>query len=168
MTIADIRRELQKDVPILLRKITYVIQDLEKHSSKEAQKQGFVRYYDYTSKFRNHWIYRVHINRKQSDGSNMLVYHNGKGHAGITVSPQFEIIYHSPHFFQRYNERRKLGLTDVFDIIRVYMNESQAVLFEDLEDIRPGVTKVFGQIPSGVVLGTLDTNIMLAKHLSLK
>jgi len=73
------------------------------------------------------------------------------------------IIYHTGHFFERYNERLNLGLKTIPDIIRAYMSESSRYEFKDIEDVSPGIYKVFCSISSGIVLGTLNKSLRLMK-----
>ena len=150
MTLEEIRKEIEKDYPILIRKMTYVAQDLEK-TEQSRQEKGFERFYDYCSKYKNQWIYRLHITKKVSECAAMLVYHSGKGHAAITASAEMSIIYHTGHFFERYNERCKLGLKTINDIIRAYMSENNIYDFQRIEEIEQGIFKIFCLIQSGII-----------------
>jgi len=163
MTFEEVRRELEKDAPIVMRKAYYVSLDLEKKMGKAGLKQGPIQYFDYLSKYKNQWIYRLRFTKKRTEISVMMVYHNGHGHAAVAVSPEDDIVYHTPHFLNRYNERRNLGLTNYKNIIHAFMNENQIYTWEELEEIKEGVFKVFMQIPSGAVLGTLDKNLWFTK-----
>jgi hypothetical protein len=156
MTLEEIRKEINKDFPILLRKIGYVNHDVRKKLSKAQKAEGYSQFFDYTSKFKNQWIYRIHSFKKYSDNSAMLIYHNGKGHAGIAVSKDLSIIYHTGHFFLRYNERRNLNLKSINEIIRAYMCENVDIEYFDLYEISEGVTAIFGDLKSGIVLGTYN------------
>jgi hypothetical protein len=163
MTLEEIRREIEKDFPILRRKIGYVVHDLERELSKDIRKKGFVQFYDYLSKYKNQWIYRVEIIKKEPLVSCMLVYHNGRGHAAIEMTQDEEIIYFTGHFFERYNERCKLGLKSIYDIIRMYMNENNFCDFQELEEVAEGIVKIFCLIPSGIMLGMYNKPLSLIK-----
>jgi len=76
MTLKEVRREFEKDFEIIFRKATYVSHKLEKNLSKTMKEKGFVRFYDYFSKYKNKWIYRMHINKKQDIVSFMMFYDN--------------------------------------------------------------------------------------------
>jgi hypothetical protein len=163
MTLEEIQKEISKDFPILDRKVNYVIHDLIKKLSKDAKKRGFVQFFDYCSKYKNNWIYRVSIKKKESGFEAMLLYHSGKGHAAIAVTRELNLIYHTGHFFERYNERCKLGLKTLNDIIRAYMNENNIYHFEEGEEIAPDIFTMFCVIPSGIVLGTYNKKLDFVK-----
>jgi len=163
MTLDEIRKEINKDFPILVRKMGYVTQDIQKQWRKVGKPDDYIKFFDYTSKFKNHWIYRIEPLRKFSNCSAMLVYYNGRGHAGIASSKELNIIYHTGHFFLRYNERRNLELKTLEEIIRAYMNENHDIEYIDLEEISDDVTTIFGEIVSGIVLGTYNKRLDFLK-----
>jgi hypothetical protein len=163
MTLEEIRKELEKDYPILRRKMNYVIHDLEKKLSKEKKKEGFVRFFDYCSKYKNNWIYRLHITQEILEGEALLLYHNGRGHAALQVTLDDDIVFITGHFFERYNERCKLGLKTIHDIIRAYMNENNVFDLQEVEEIKPGIMKIFSVIPSGVMLGMYNYHHKIIK-----
>ncbi len=163
MTLEEIRKEIDKEYPILNRKMNYVMVDLQKKLGKAVKKQDYTLFFDYVSKFKNNWIYKIYISRKKSNYVPMLLYHNGKGHAGIGVTFEKKIIYHTGHFFERYNERGKLGLNSLNDIIKAYMAENTFIQFQELEEIGPGIFTIFGNIPSGIVLGMFNKPLQLVK-----
>jgi hypothetical protein len=163
MTLEEIRKELEKDYPIVLRKMYYIIQDLNKKQSKATLKQGYVHSFDYLSKYKNHWLCQVRSGKKKNNYRSMMLYHNGKGHAAISMTDEKHIIYHTGHFFERHNERLRLGLNNLNDIIRAYMVEDDIVRFQEMEEIEPGIWKVFGMIESGIILGMFNKPLDLLK-----
>lgn len=162
MTLEEVRKEIAKDFPILFRKANYVAVDLAKSLSKVEKIQGHTAFYEYTSKYKNKWIYRIHVTKKQNIISGMMLYHSGIGHVGIAVTQQ-GIVYHTGHFFQRYNERSNLHLHSLNDIIHSYMDHTTRFDFQMLDEIAPGIRKVFCRIESGVILGTLNSPLQLLK-----
>jgi hypothetical protein len=163
MTLEEIRREIEKDYPILFRKMEYVAHDMNKALSKTDKLKGVERYFDYCSKYKNQWIYRICFTQKKIEFENMLLFHNGKGHAAICVSADMELIYHTGHFFQRFNERCNLGLKTIPDIIRAYMRENKEYEMKELVEVEPGIFKIFGLIKSGIILGMQNANLKLFK-----
>lgn len=163
MSLEEICREIKKDAPILFRKMGYVTHDLQKKLSKHEIKTGSVKFFDYLSKYRNNWIYRISIDSKKTHNSAMLVYHNGRGHAGIVATPELNIIYHTGHFFNRFNERCRLGLTSFNDIVKKYMDQTFIIQFQELEEIKPGIFTIFSIISSGAVLGVYNKNLGFVK-----
>jgi hypothetical protein len=163
MSLEEIRREIEKDYPILLRKMGYVANELEKKFSKDERKQGHVHFFDYTSKYNNHWIYKVQVFKKFSRYGAMMLYHNGRGYAGIVSTPDLNITYHTGHFFERYNERRKLGLNTIREIVCAFIEEVDVFKFQEMEEIDEGIYKIFGTITSGIVLGMFNKPLGLVK-----
>ena len=163
MTVEEVRKEIEKDAPILMRKANYVAVDLAKSLSKPQRIKGHVAFYEYTSKYKNKWMYRIEIAKKQNIISCMMLYHNGKGHVGIAVSLLKGIIYHTGHFFQRYNERSNLHLKSLDEIMRSYMDHTTRFDFQPLDEIAPGIRKVFCRIEPGVILGTINHHLNLIK-----
>ena len=163
MTLEEIRKEIEKDYPILLRKMVYVSNDLEKKLSKAQKIIGFERFYEYFSKYKNQWIYSISINKEITEFEFMLLYHNGRGHAAIAISPKNVLVYHTGHFFERFNERCKLGLKTIDDIIRAYMKENNTYDMRVVEEIEPGISKVFCVIQSGIMLGMFNKKLNLYK-----
>ena len=163
MNLEEIKKEINKDFPILLRKVQYVEKALHKNLTKKQRTEGFTKFFDYISKYKNHWIYKIHYDKKEQYSTMMLLYHTGKAHAAILVASEFEMLYHTSHFFKRYNERRNLGLVMFKDIIHVYMQESDLYNMQRLTKKDEGVTTIFGSIPSGIILGTFNIALNLYK-----
>jgi hypothetical protein len=159
MTLEEVRREFEKDFEIIYRKAAYVSHKLEKTLSKTMKEKGYVRFFDYYSKYKNKWIYRVNITKKQDIVSFMMFYDSPKGHMTITATDGDYLIFHTGHFFERFNERCKLGLTSYKDIVCAFMDDCITYGFQPLEQIAPGVKKFFGIVPSGAVLGIQDENL---------
>jgi hypothetical protein len=163
MTLEEIRKEIEKDYPILLRKMGYVATELGKKLSKEEKRQGNIYFYDYVSKYNNNWIFRIKANKQGPVYNAIMLYHNGRGHVGISSTPEFYITYHTGHFFERYNERRKLGLKSIHEIVCAFLAEVDVFKFQEMDEIDEGIYKIFGMIPSGIVLGMFNKPLMLVK-----
>lgn len=163
MTLEEIRKEIEKDYPILFRKLTYMSDDLRKKLSKHQLKIGYEKFVEYRSKYKNQWITRLRVYKPYEDSACMLVYHNGKGHVGILVSEEKYLVYHTGHFFSRFNERNNLGLVSFHDIICRYLIESDTIDIKELEEVAPGIFTIFSVIPTGVVMGTIHKPLRLVK-----
>ena len=163
MTLTEIRRELYKDVPILKRKIIYVTDDMKKHLTKQSTATLYERFFDYNSKYKNQWIYRIGFLNMKTNNSMILMFHNGKGHAGIIVTSELQLVYHTAHFFQRFNERCNLGFTDYKDVVHAYLHDNSRLQFTTLDQIEPGVFTIFSVINKGIILGTFNSGIDLVK-----
>jgi hypothetical protein len=79
------------------------------------------------------------------------------------MSEDLAIIYHTGHFFERYNERCNLGLKTINEIIRAYMKENNEYDIKELEEIEPGIFKIFSIVQSGIMLGMHNKNLNLFK-----
>lgn len=164
MSVEEIRTDVLKDYPILYRKMKYHELSLYSELLRHKIPNNFVGYYDYTSKQKNHWLYRLEITRKKLlYHQAMVFYHTGKGYVGIIVSGNNYVLYHTAHMFNRYNERRKLGLLNFFDIVRVFMNDNFDYTLQPLEEIGHGVSTFFCECNTGVMVGTVNNKIKLVK-----
>jgi len=163
MTLAEIRKEIDKDFPIVYRKMGYVAEELKKKLSKEAKRDGVEVYYDYKSKYKNNWLLRMEGNKKKISYEATLIYHTGKNLVAISVTCESKMIYYTRHFFDRYNERLGLGLSTFNDILRRYLSTVPLFRFTEIEEIEPGVWTMFCIIPGGAILGTFYRNLALMK-----
>jgi hypothetical protein len=163
MTLEEIRKEIDKEFPILYRKVGYVIHDLKKQLHKKQLDEGFTKCFDYTSKFKNQWIYRIHLHKKEVEKAAMVLFFDGKGICGIAIAADYSLIYHTGHFFRRYNERLNLNLVHTKDIMVAYMKENMVYAFKAYKQAAPGIYLVFGQVESGTVLGTLNEKLRIVK-----
>jgi len=163
MSLEEIRKEIDKDFPILKRKMGFVAHDLTKKLSKEQLKAGFGVFYYYTSKYKNQWLYRIFVTKKENMFGAILFYHNKLGIVAIGVSTELHIMYHTRHFFARYNERLHLGLDSLDEIVRAYMNMEINVNIQELEELEPGIMTIFCTIKSGVILGVYHRDLKLIK-----
>ena len=155
MTLEEIRKEIEKDYPILYRKLGYMEHDLRKRLFKKQIDDGYTKFFDYSSKLKNEWICRIHFHKKETYNALLLYFFDGKGVCGIALTENWVLVYHTGHFFKRYNERRNLNLVHMKDIIRVYMDENIVYTFSLYKEVSPGVFLIFGKIDSGTIFGTL-------------
>jgi len=163
MTVEEIRKEFEKDYEIFVRKIGYVAIDLEKRLSNYEKKQGYQYFFNYLSKYKNKWICKIFLKKIDYSYTSMLIYHNGKGHVALTILHTGNIVYHTGHFFERYNERCNLGINNFDDIVKHYMVNIGGYRFEKLNEISPGIYKMFCTIPTGIALGMYNSKHNLIK-----
>lgn len=164
MTLEEIRAEIEKDYPILYRKSSYLGNKLARKMRLKRGESTF-HSFEYTSKYKNTWLCNMYLSRKKKDRkSNFLMYFYGnRGLTALLPGSDNKILYCTTHFFQRYNERRKLGFTLPVDILRSFMEDNHYFRFEFLEEVQPGIKIMFGVTQSGVILGTLHTELLLYK-----
>jgi len=156
MTLSEIRRELDKDFPIVHRKGEYLLEDL-KRISRRTRVENIVKFYDYYSKQKNNWIIRVETLKKGGYMGCLAYYYGNSGLVCvIKLANDDHILYHTAHFFKRFNERLHLNLTNPNDIMRAYLNENPSIQLKAVSVIKPGFYSFFSASPHGYGLGTCD------------
>jgi len=163
MTLEEIRREVEKDFPIVHRKSSYVSNKMKRIFRDSLRQGNVVRFFDYVSKQKNKWIYKIELSNKPALITFMAYYYGAKGLNAVMMISDNNMLYFSAHFFNRYNERRKLNLAMPHDIIRSFMSDNLQFSFKKLEEISAGVYTFFGVTDSGVALGTYYQNANLYK-----
>ena len=163
MNLVEVKKEIEKDSPILFRKIGYVAQKIDRHLKKNKKITEFSEVYEYYSKYKNYWLYKLYLKDKVLKYEAMIVYNDERGHSAIAVVDQNHLVYHTSHFFMRYNERLNLGLNNFKDIIKEFMKENEIYRFQQLEEVEPGIHKMFCILPSGVILGTFYKGLNIVK-----
>lgn len=163
MTLTDIRKEIEKDFPILHRKSGYITQKLSRLYSDSLREKKVTRFFDYQSKYKNKWIYKIELSKKKTNVTFLTYYYGKKGLTAIEPMSGNTLLYFTAHFFNRYNERRKLNLTMPNDIMQAFLNDNMNFNFQRLEEFRPGVFKIFGVTQSGVVLGIYHVKLNFYK-----
>ncbi len=164
MNLEEIRKEFLKDYEIVMRKAGYVVKDQQK-TRKHSRNKEFDFTYDYYSKYKNYWICNVSSSGKNDISDKHLVYYYNKtGLVALTYDRVKDILhYHTAHFFNRYNERMKLGLIKPYDIMRHYFDRTNNIMYHHLGEIDAGIHKIFGVAPNGMVLGTHHIRLKFLK-----
>jgi hypothetical protein len=163
MTLIEVRKEYEKDWPIVSRKGDYLLKEL-RHKARPHGKDIVVRFHDYLSKNQNNWIIRLELSKKESFITKMAYFNNNSGLSAIlSIHEDRVLIFHTPNFFKRFNERLHLGLSSPMDIFHAFLNESNEYEGTRLNKIAPGIYKLFSATPKGYCLGTYDENIKFMK-----
>ncbi len=158
MTLIEIRKEIEKDFPIVVRKADFLEHKLTRETRPHG-KDSFVRVYDYLSKYKNNWLIRIETRRRVMGTSFLVYYYNNIGLAGITVSPDEELLgYYTSHFFKRFNQRLALNLTKPNEIMKAFINECFTFHGRNLDVISPGIYKTVCATQKGYCLGIMDEN----------
>jgi len=156
MSIDELRIEMGKDMLILMRKSDYVAHKLMR-AHMPLKDKHIVRFYDYYSKYKNNWIYRIEMTKKITLFSYMAYFETPKGiNAMYMLQPQLALCYFTSHVFNRYNERTKLNLVKPIEIMQSFMNNNGQMQAETLEETSAKIAKVFVVSDSGVLLGWYD------------
>ncbi len=154
MNLAEIRKEIDKDFEIVVRKSLFVLKDLKKEHAPLRQKR-IIKVYDYFSKFKNNWIFKWDVDKKVTLPVYLVWYIGDRGLTAIQTFPnQRGLFYYTSHYFKRYNERLNLEINDPKKLLHIFMQNHLAYTFQFLEEIAPGVWKFFAYTKNGVALGT--------------
>jgi len=158
MTMEEIRNELKKDFPIVFRKANYV-SIAERKTLKLDRGTECHGFYEYYSKYKNHWIYRIVYTKKETFFSFLNYNNDSRGLNAIVTTGDMDdtLFFLNGHFFKRYNERRKLGLTTTFDILSAFLEETTAFDPVVVSDLGNNLNEVFCTGKSGVLLGVENT-----------
>lgn len=154
MTLEEIRHEIDKELPIVLRKMEYVgkkAKRLRHLNRDEIYRLNF----DYLSKHKNKWLCRIDITKKMFHYQATAWYESARGVAGIGMLYESGyLMYFTSHFLKRYNDRGKLRIVLPRDILLNILNGNDRYVFKKLEEISENVFSIFCVIPCGIILGT--------------
>ena len=163
MTMAEIRKEMEKDFPILQRKSLYMIQDLSR-ARKKSENKSYFEVNDYLSKYKNKWLYKIAFNAKVFHTAYLAYYYNDIGLVAIEPLPSHNyLIFYTTHFFKRYNERLHLNIVKPYDILRHYVEKHMSYNIKPVEELSQGMKKVFGISSEGILLGTYNDELRFYK-----
>jgi len=163
MTLEDIRREIEKELPIVQRKGAYVSHKLQRVLADRSRRQKVVRCFDYQSKFKNSWIYKIEFTKKEAAITFLIYYYGDRGLTAVCPIENDTLVYCTGHFFNRYNERKKLNLIRPNDIMRSFLEATPDFKFQNLTQINPGIFETFAVIDGGIALGTFYQQYRLYK-----
>ncbi len=154
MNLAEIRKEIDKDFKIVVRKSNYVMQDIIKEN-KPLRSKRIIKVFDYLSKHKNTWIYKWDLDKKSCVPNYLVWYYGDRGLTAIEAFTTGDaLLYYTSHYFKRYNERLNLQINDPKTLLHTFMNNHIAYMFQYLEQVSPGVWKFFAVTKNGVALGT--------------
>jgi hypothetical protein len=153
MTIDEIRKEIARDLPILKSKVDHLEHKLRR-ATRPHGNDKVVRFYDYVSKYKNNWIFRIVVMRRQMEATLLVYYYTNIGLVGIitAVNDDF-LVYHTSHFFKRYNERLGLSLKTPNEIMKAFINECYEFAANRMKKLSPGIYHVFCASNTGYCLG---------------
>lgn len=78
MSMDEMIKEVKKDLPILERKSNYHAVKLFKICSPIGNKT-VIRLFDYYSKYKNKWIYKLHLSKQEWTGAYITYFESEKG-----------------------------------------------------------------------------------------
>jgi hypothetical protein len=163
MTLEEVRREIDKDFPILFRKAGYVGKKMERYH-RPKRDEVLTGFFDYYSKYKNNWLCRIELTRKNILTYCMAYYYAEKGLAAIGLLNESDwLMYFSSHFFKRYNERLKLNIVMPNDLLKTYMNDQKDYVFKKLAQVSEDLWTTFCISDKGIILGMANTRLKFYK-----
>ncbi len=131
MTTEEIYREIMRDFESIKRRGNLEGKILQKEMLRKNL-QGETRSICYKTPYRNEWNIVFQMNAREVKTSFYLKSNDGKGmvaytiqflHTGTANEDRFVVKY-SGHFFDRYNERMSLGLTEGSKVVRYFFKNN--------------------------------------------
>lgn len=102
-------------------------------------------------------IYIYGIDNKGIDYAVGCWFHSDKGLCWASVG-QYDVVFYSAHFFQRYSERYLMKPMSIQDAAREFYTEFQVSMARNTEEIAKGIYKVQLPLPDGgLALGFNDS-----------
>jgi hypothetical protein len=154
MNLAEIKREINRDMPAVDRNISQQVKQLRKSwCFRFSKDHHFAK--DYYSTKKNHWIFFHHFSSKETVSYAVVYFYT---EAGITAMSRLSmmndyVLMFNGHFLQRYNERLNLQLVKPEDILKHYCLNNQNFVFETSREFESKNMNVFSVLPSGIALG---------------
>jgi len=134
MTLAELRKEVFKDLEIVCRKAKYTAHEVYK-AYKPIRDKKIVRFFDYLSKYKNRWIFRIEMTKHETLYEYLTYFHGRRGFSAIIPmrdNNKQALVYFTAHFFERYNERGHFNLHSIKEIIQLFMNRNVTLKRRDV------------------------------------
>ncbi len=162
MSMEEMIKEVKNDLPILERKSGYHAVKLFKICSPIGAKT-VIRLFDYYSKHKNKWIYKIHLSKQERTGAYITYFESEKGLCAIMpttlANNNIHVFFLTSHFFNRYNERLQLKLIHPKDIISHFILHNEKLQSELIKEVNQYVYEIFAVTVEGVLLGHHDTKL---------
>ncbi len=159
MSKEEVIKEMLSDFDVVRRKSEYSIKELRRQLLK-TKKYPLIQSYDYlTPKTKNTWVYILDLKSKNDIFQTFVNYHyTSIGFMAALVSTDMSITFYTGHFFTRFVEREKLGISQPGEMIKKYFILNPFCQFEAQGKLNDGAKEVMGLVHSGVVLGVKTKN----------
>jgi hypothetical protein len=153
MSMKEIRKEIEEELPILRRRTEYVATGL-KYSRNVKSNVALAGTFNYCSEFQNTWYVRLELYKSSYRYSFMAAHPTRKGLCAISpLNNTGWLLYFTKHCFYRYDERLKLGLPDTEARIKAFMNQEQDF---SICPERWGHFDLYCVVSNGLILGRAD------------
>lgn len=156
MNSKELMNEIAKDYPMVMRKATYLTENLRREAVKSKNKYVH-RTYDYRTKRQNNWLIIINYYVNNPVFNIVVHYLDDFGFNGIVVEPNFQAFTHyTPHFLERYNERfLKESNISKKDLLTQFISKN--AVGHAQYDINDDMTKrTFVRSREGVSLGYME------------
>ena len=159
MNIFKVQQDIRKDYPSVLQEAINTAKKLSGRN-KPGKEPKVERIFDYISSGRNHWLYKIYMTRKQKLYQFMAYYYEDTGLAAVSTTDESEyVLFFTPHFFKRYNERTYLNHVRPEDIARSFMADNTDFSIEISDAVAPDVFKISCATQKGIILGKCNTSL---------
>lgn len=165
MNLEELRREVFKDLEIVMRKAHYTAQKVYQ-AYKPLREKEITLFFDYLSKYKNRWMYRIVMNKRETLYEYITYFHGRRGFSAIIPiqdKNRQSLVYFTDHFFKRYNERGRFNLPGIKEVIKAFMSRNVEIQNKRIEEFAPGKWELFSVTGQGVMLGTADDNAGIYK-----
>lgn len=155
MSIAEIRREMNRDLPGVTKAMIRQEKELRQSQAFRFNKdQKFQR--DIKSARKNSWIAFHHITSKTCNSRPVVHFPSDDGITVGHVLGDKRLLLISGHFLRRYNERSNLNLVGPEAIIKHYFLENEAFTFASSPEFDSANMNIFSLLKNGVALGFMN------------
>ncbi len=154
MNHTEISREVFRDLPVILKRCAHLYPKWKKKMLKQ-NKTTDTREFFYRSAFKNAWQITMKLSVTDYEVVPISWFYNDKGFEAYLplIDKQGWMMRYTSHFFNRYNERLKLGIVHPRDIVRHYFKNNAVNYIEELNKCNSNIYKVAYVQSEGLALG---------------
>lgn len=161
MSFNQMRKQVLADIPVLAKKMKPHIDAILKVMRK-TNLSRFGKFYEYiTPQNKNRWLYKIESNGKieSTHVITLTYFHTSRGYAAILYNLTTKrIFYFTPHFFDRYCER-KLDIKNIKQLLTTFIDENNRLIILPKGIIIEGRQNADVQIKHGMGLGSYHPEI---------
>jgi hypothetical protein len=157
MTFEEMRKEYDKDMPSIKRKLAGHSDDVVKQMRKTNMKT-FYKEYSWVSPLKNRWTYifnfNLDLNKNPKTFPLYCVFFTEKSYSVLSAAGDHILAYFTSHFFTRYIEREGLQRYDIHEAVKTYMKRNPGLVIQKEKHLFDDRWSVFVQHKEGVAFGT--------------
>lgn len=162
MSFQQMRSQALRDLAVILHKANARVPAILK-VMRRTRMSKFFKYYDHiVESTHNKWLYSISSDGKIENTliGNLCYFYVNDAYAALTVNAdQNTINFYTPHFFERYCERRGLKKMGIKEVMMTFYQESTTRAIVPVAPEIDGKTEISIQTKFGVCLGTYHKDI---------